>query len=109
MAWWIMDTAAKPAAVPWTPLVVEPRMPCMRREESRAMRTTVHFASDRVVTDAGNAASGYKNTMVPPTRPQDITYGTAFIDGVDVAMGAQGTVSQIVDVNQGGFSQQAIG
>jgi esterase/lipase superfamily enzyme len=73
------------------------------------MPTTVHFATNRVVTDAGDAANGYKNTMVPPSRPQDITYGTAFIDGVDVATGAQGSVTQIVDINQGGFSQQAIG
>ena len=73
------------------------------------MPTTVHFATNRVVTDAGDADHGYKNTMVPPSTPQAITYGTAFIDGVDVVTGAQGKVSQVVDVNQGGFSQQAIG
>ena len=73
------------------------------------MPTTVHFATNRVVTDAGDAANGYKNSMVPPSMPQAITYGTAFVDGVDVAAGAQGTVSQIVDVNQGGFSPQSIG
>ena len=72
------------------------------------MPTTVHFATNRVVTDAGDAANGYKNSMVPPSMPQAITYGTAFVDGVDVAAGAQGTVSQIVDVNQGGFSPQSI-
>ena len=52
------------------------------------MPTTVHFATNRVVTDAGDAANGYKNSMVPPSRPQAITYGTAFVDGVDVAAGA---------------------
>jgi esterase/lipase superfamily enzyme len=70
---------------------------------------TVYFATNRVVTNSNDAANGYKNTMVAPTMPQAITYGTAFVDGVDVAAGRTGTISQIVDVNQGGFSPQAIG
>jgi esterase/lipase superfamily enzyme len=73
------------------------------------MPTTVYFATNRVVTNSADAGGGYKNSMVAPTRPQDITYGTAFVDGVDVAAGAQGTVSQIVDVGTGGFSEQAKG
>jgi len=73
------------------------------------MPTTVYFATNRVVTDVADAAGGYKNSMVAPTRPQDITYGTAFVDGVDVAAGAQGTVREIVDISTGGFSEQARG
>lgn len=73
------------------------------------MPTTVYFATNRVVTDSSDAVNGYKNSMVAPTMPQTITYGTAFVDGVDVAAGEAGTISQIVDVNQGGFSPQAIG
>lgn len=43
-----------------------------------------------------------------PLKPQEITYGTALVDGVNVQTGAQGAVSQINDVSQGGFSPQAI-
>jgi esterase/lipase superfamily enzyme len=71
------------------------------------MPTTVYFATNRVVTNAADAISGYEAVMVPPLQPQDITYGTAVVDGVNVATGAQGVVSQINDVEQGGFSQKA--
>jgi esterase/lipase superfamily enzyme len=73
------------------------------------MPTTVYFATNRVVTDAADAVHGYGAAMVPPSNPAAITYGTAFVDGVNVATNAQGVVSQISDTRQGGFSQQAIG
>jgi esterase/lipase superfamily enzyme len=72
------------------------------------MPTTVYFATNRVVTNSADAINGYEAVMVPPLRPQEITYGTAVVDGVNVQTGAQGAVSQINDVNQGGFSPQAI-
>jgi esterase/lipase superfamily enzyme len=70
------------------------------------MPTTVYFATNRIVTNAADAINGYEAVMVPPLQPQDITYGTAVVDGVNVATGAQGVVSQINDVEQGGFSQK---
>ena len=73
------------------------------------MATTVHFATNRVVTDASDAANGYKNSLVAPTLPQTMTYGTAFIDGVDVAAGNAGRVTQIAETTLGGFSPQAVG
>jgi esterase/lipase superfamily enzyme len=72
------------------------------------MPTTVYFATNRVVTNAADAVKGYEATMVPPSSPQAITYGTAFVDGVNVTTGATGVVSQINNVVQGQFSQQAI-
>lgn len=72
------------------------------------MPTTVYFATNRVVTNSADAINGYEAVMVPPLKPQEITYGTAVVDGVNVQTGAQGAVSQINDVNQGGFSPQAI-
>ncbi len=68
------------------------------------MPTTVYFATNRVVTNAADAVNGYQAVMVPPLQPQDITYGTAV---VDLATGAQGVVTRISDVEQGGFSQRA--
>jgi esterase/lipase superfamily enzyme len=72
------------------------------------MRTTVYFATNRVVSNALDPLKGYQATMVQPSMPTEITYGTAFVDGVDVANDAQGVVSDISNVNRGGFSQQAI-
>jgi len=62
-----------------------------------------------MVASLAAACGVEKNSMVAPTMPQTITYGTAFVDGVDVAAGQAGTISQIAEVTQGGFSQQAIG
>jgi esterase/lipase superfamily enzyme len=72
------------------------------------MTTTVYFATNRVVTDPADPINGYQTTMVPPMAPQQITYGTATVDGVDLAANRQGTVSGISDVQQGGFSPRAI-
>jgi hypothetical protein len=72
------------------------------------MSTTVYFATNRVVTNAADAINGYGNDMVPPLKPQEITYGTAVVEGVNVGTGASGIVSQISNVQQGAFSQQAI-
>lgn len=71
------------------------------------INTTVYFATNRVVTDAADAVGGYQTVMVAPSNPAAITYGTAFVTGVDVASGAQGKVSQVADFSKGGFSQTA--
>ena len=73
------------------------------------MATTVYFATNRVVTNASDPDEGYTSIMVPPLKPEEITYGTAIVDGIDVATNAQGFVSEIKDTKQGGFSDQAIG
>ena len=72
------------------------------------MATTVYFATNRVVTNASDANKGYTSIMVPPLKPQEITYGTAIVDGIDVATNAQGFVSEIKDTKQGGFSDAAV-
>ena len=72
------------------------------------MPTAVFFATNRAVTNATDPNDGYKPVMVPPLRPQDITYARARVDGVDINTNAQGFVAQIDDVTQGRFSDQAI-
>ena len=72
------------------------------------MATTVYFATNRVVTNANDPDGGYTSTMVPPLKSEEITYGTAIVDGVDVATNTQGFVSEIKDTKQGGFSDQAV-
>ena len=68
------------------------------------MSTTVYFATNRVVTNASDAINGYSAVMIPPLQPQQITYGTAIVDGINIATNASGVVTQLKDVNQGGFS-----
>jgi esterase/lipase superfamily enzyme len=72
------------------------------------MTTTVYFATNRVVTDPADPINGYQTTMVPPMTPQQMTYGTATVDGVDVTANQQGTVSQVSNVQLGGFPLRTI-
>lgn len=72
------------------------------------MKTTVYFATNRALTGPPEAPGSYGRGIVSPD-PTAVTYGTAFVDGIDIASNTQGTISLIQDTNKGGFSQQAIG
>jgi esterase/lipase superfamily enzyme len=73
-----------------------------------ALATTVYFATNRVVVNASDPNWGYTSTMVPPLKPEEITYGTAIVDGIDVASNEQGFVSEIKDTKQGSFSDKVL-
>ena len=45
---------------------------------------------------------------MPPLKPEEITYGTTIVEGIDVATNAQGFVSEIKDTKQGSFSAEAV-
>lgn len=68
------------------------------------MRATVYFATNRAVANPDDPQN-YPPQMVPPSSTGAMTYGTAFIEGVDVTTHAQGVVSQIAETSKGGFSQ----
>jgi hypothetical protein len=70
------------------------------------MPTTVYFATNRQVTDPADPIGGYPPTMVPPLSPDQMTYGTAFVDGIDIATNAQGVVSQVANTNKGSFHRR---
>jgi esterase/lipase superfamily enzyme len=72
------------------------------------MPTTVYFATNRQVTNPADPINGYPPIMVPPLNPDQMTYGTAFVDGIDIATNAQGVVSQIANTNKGSFPPQAL-
>ena len=72
------------------------------------MATTVYFATNRVVVNASDPNGGYTSTIVPPLKPEEITYGTAIVDGIEVASNEQGFVSEIKDTKQGGFSDKVV-
>ena len=46
------------------------------------MATTVYFATNRIVTNPSDPDGGYTSAIVPPLKPEEITYGTAIIDDV---------------------------
>jgi esterase/lipase superfamily enzyme len=68
------------------------------------MRTTVYFATNRVVQGPADAVASYRAAIVPPSDPTAMTYGVAFVENVDVARNAAGDVALIEAVSQGGFS-----
>ena len=68
------------------------------------MPTTVYFASNRILTGAPSAVTSYGPNIQPPSHPTAITYGTAFVDGVDVAADEQGSITSIQNTNTGAFA-----
>src|SRR5919197_6361677 len=73
-----------------------------------SMPTTVYFATNRVVNGAPDSVASYTFDIVAPTRPQDVTYGTAFVESAGLTADTVGAIRSIQDLNTGGFSQRAI-
>ena len=72
------------------------------------VNTTVYFATNRVLSGPADAVESYQAAMVAPLDPTAMTYGRAFVTGVDVPTGAPGTVEQIDEIKKGGFSAAVI-
>ncbi|MCR0985294.1 alpha/beta hydrolase [Roseomonas populi] len=73
------------------------------------MPITVQFATNRRLTGPGEALSSYGNNVVTPSSPAEITYGTAFVDEVNLTADTVGAITSIGSLRQGGFSDEAIG
>jgi esterase/lipase superfamily enzyme len=69
------------------------------------MPTTVHFATKRVVNVPPEALASYTSEMISPTKPEDATYGTAFVDSSNLTADTVGAITSIQDIRKGGFSQ----
>ena len=72
------------------------------------MTTTVYFATNRAVNAPRDRTGSYTHNIVSPLRPQDITYGTAFVDTADLTADSVGAITSIHDLQQGGFAQSTI-
>lgn len=72
------------------------------------MRTTVYYATNRVVSGDGTDLAQYTADLQPPSVVTGLVYGTAFVDGVDLASGSYGAVSALQNVSVGGFSAEAV-
>jgi esterase/lipase superfamily enzyme len=69
-----------------------------------SLTTTVYFATNRKVTNAQDAIHGYTSDMVSPMQPDELTYGAAMVDGIDLSKDQQGTVISLSDVSKMDFS-----
>ena len=72
------------------------------------MPTTVYFATNRRVNGAPDRWQSYSTGMVPPSDPNAVTYGTAFVDNSNLTADTTGAITAIQDIQQGGFSETAI-
>jgi esterase/lipase superfamily enzyme len=73
------------------------------------MPTTVYFASNRLVTGDPTAKASYGPDIQPVLVSTSITYGTAFIDGVDLTHDQQGSIVSLQNTSQGGFADNVTG
>ncbi len=73
------------------------------------MPTTVYYASDRKLTGAPDAVASYGPDIQPPSVSTGLVYGTAFVDGINVATNAQGHIVSLQDVATGAFAPDPAG
>ena len=69
------------------------------------MPTTVFFASNRSLTGPAEELGSYGPEIQPQQSSTGITFGTAFVEGIDVDKNVQGTVTSIQDTKNGSFEQ----
>ena len=73
------------------------------------MSTTVFFASNRILTGDPTVITSYGPNIQPPSVSTDITYGTAFVDGVDIKTDQAGSITSIQNTNKGAFAANVAG
>jgi esterase/lipase superfamily enzyme len=73
------------------------------------MPTTVFFASNRILTGDPAVVTSYGPNIQPPSVSTDITYGTAFVDGVDIRTDQAGSITSIQNTNKGAFAANVAG
>jgi esterase/lipase superfamily enzyme len=72
------------------------------------MPTTVYFATNRALTGPASDWRSYGTGIVAPTDAGAITYAIAFVDNANLTADTVGAIQQIQDIQQGGFSPQAV-
>ena len=72
------------------------------------MLTTVYFATNRALTGPAGDWRSYGATIVTPSDPAALTYATAFVDNTDLTADTTGAITDIRQINTGGFSADAV-
>ncbi len=73
------------------------------------MRTTVFFASNRVLSGDAAKPASYSLAIQPPSDSRSVTYATAFVEGVDVPANGTGRIDSIEQIGAGDFTAAAKG
>ncbi|HTW71473.1 MAG TPA: alpha/beta hydrolase [Acetobacteraceae bacterium] len=73
------------------------------------MPTTVFFASNRVLTGDPGSVTSYGPNIQPPSISTELTYGVAFVDGVDPKADQPGSITSIQDTSKGTFAPAVAG
>jgi len=72
------------------------------------MPATVHFATNRVLDGPPDDVASYSESVVAPSNPNEVTYGTAFVNDANLTADTIGAISSIQTIGKGQFSQSAI-
>jgi len=70
---------------------------------------TVYFATNRVRTGPEDQLSSYSSSVVAPSDPTAVIYGTAFVEDAGLDADTVGAIKSINNVQPGEFSDQAKG
>ena len=70
---------------------------------------TVYFATNRVRTGPADQLSSYSSSVVAPSDPTAVLYGTAFVEDAGLDADKVGAIQSINNVQPGEFSDQAKG
>jgi len=72
------------------------------------MARTVYFTTNRVITGDATDYKSYGESIIPPSDPTQITYGTAFVDDANLTGDTVGAITSIQDISKGRFGPQAL-
>lgn len=72
------------------------------------MPATVHFATNRVLDGPPDQVASYSESVVAPSNPNEVTYGTAFVNDANLTADTIGAITSIQTIGKGQFSQSAI-
>lgn len=72
------------------------------------MPVTVYFATNRAVSGDPTDFSSYKDGIVSPSDPGQITFGAAFVSDADLTKDTVGAITSIQNISKGNFAANAI-
>ena len=70
---------------------------------------TVYFATNRVLTGPADQLASYGESVVAPSDPNAVTYGTAFVQEAGLDADTVGAITLLQDIEQGQFGAAAKG
>ncbi len=73
------------------------------------MPTTVHFATNRVLNGPPDRVQSYGESVVAPSSPAEVTYGTAFVNDANLTADTIGAITNIQAIQKGQFDQGVVG